>query len=265
MSVQSSKRYYINSEKRISGTSSNFTYAFDIPDGSNFDSCLVVDISIPFTYYIIRTGNNTFTLREKGVDSQLTIPRGNYDARTFATFLTSLLISISPNGWIYSITLDMTLAKYTFTVSGNGVDQPSFILTNHLADQTGFATYSTNTFAGNVLVSTDVLNFAGPNCIFLHSDIVDDQTSVLQSLYPSNTIPFSFMTKSCPNPDLYTKKLRTNASGIFSFSITDSDNAEINLNGGEVVFELMLYKKLSIVDLFKKYMELQMTKSSFLF
>lgn len=260
MSVQSSKRYYVNSEYRISGTSSNFTYQFDIPDGSNFDSCLVVDMSIPFTYYIVRTGNNFFWLKEKGVDTLITVPRGNYDADSFITILLQLLNTHSPNGWTYDMVLDMTTSKYTYTVSGNGADQPSFVLVNHLAEQTGFAINSTNDFVGNTLVSTDVLNFAGPNCLFLHSDMVDDQNSVLQSLYPSNTIPFSFITKSCPNPDLYTKKLRTNSSGVFSFSVTDSDNAEVNLNGGEVVFELMLYKKLTIGDMFKKYMELQLTK-----
>ena len=260
MSVQSSRRYYVNSENRISGTSSNFTYTFDIPDGSNFDSCLVVDMSIPFTYYIVRTGNNFFTLRELGVDTVITVPRGNYDARTFATALVALLNTNSPNGWTYSITLDMTLAKYTYTVTGNGANQPSFILVNHLADQTGFATFSTNTFVASLLTSTDVLNFAGPNCLYVHSDMVDDQSSILQSLYPSNTIPFSFITKSCPDPDLYTKKLRTNNSGVFSFSVTDSDNAEIDLNGGEVVFELMLYKKLTIGDMFKKYLELGLAK-----
>jgi hypothetical protein len=217
-------------------------------------------MSIPFTYYIIRAGNNTFTLREEGVDTVITVPRGNYEAETFATELPILLNQNSPNSWVYSMSLDMTTAKYTYSVSGNGVSQPSFILDNHLGDQTGFAISSTNTFVDNTLVSTDVINFAGPNCIFLHSDIVDDQSSVLQSLYPSNTIPFSFITKSCPNPDLYTKRLRTNASGTFTFSVTDNDNNEINLNGGEVVFELMLYKRLTIGDMFKKYMELQLAK-----
>ena len=260
MSVQSSRRYYINSENRLSGTSSNFSYNIDIPDGSNFDSVLVVDMSIPFTYYIVRAGNNFFWLREKGVDTLITVPRGNYDVESFASTLTSLLNSNSPNGWTYQMTIDMTLAKYTYTVTGNGTDQPSFVLVNHLADQTGFPTNSTNTLVGNTLLSTDVLNFAGPNVLYLHSDIVDDSSSILQGAYPSNTIPFSFITKQCPDPDLYTKKLRTNSSGVFNFSVTDGDNNEINLNGGEVVFELMLYKKLSIGDLFKKYVELQFSK-----
>jgi len=260
MSVQQSRRYYINSENRIQGTSSNFTVSIDIPDGSNFDSCLVVDISVPMSYYIIRQGQNTFTLREKDVDTTITVSRGNYDARSFAEVLISLLNKASPNHWVYSMDLDFTIAKYNYTVSGNGTDQPSFILTNHLADQTGFATYSTNLFVGNTLQSTDVLNFSGPNCVYLHSDIVDDQTSVLQCLYPSNTTPYSFITKSCSDPDLNTKKLRTTSTGIFQFSITDSENNEINLNGGEVAFELMLYKRLSIADLFRKYMEMQVRR-----
>lgn len=262
MSVQSSKRYYINSENRTSGTSSNFTYDIDIPDGANFDSCLVVDLSVPFTYYIVRAGHNFFSLTENGVDVVITVPRGNYDARSFADTLTGLLNSSSPNSWVYTIQLDMTLAKYKYSVSGNGAIQPIFSFSNHLADQTGFGKFSTNTFVGDELISSYVLNFAGPNCLFLHSDMVGEDTSVLQSLYPSNTIPFSFITKACPDPDLYSKRLRTNHAGVFSFSITDAENTEINLNGGEIVFELMLFRKLTIGDLFKRYVEMQLKSNS---
>ena len=260
MSVQSSKRYYINSENRLSGTSSNFTYNIDIPDNSNFDSCLVVDISIPYSYYVIRAGHNFFTLRENGVDTVINIPRGNYDSETFATNLSALMNSNSPNGWVYTITLDMATAKYNYSVSGNGLLQPTLIFSNHLADQAGFGKSSTNTFSGNILVSTNTLNFAGQNVLLLHSDIINEDTSVLQSIYQSNAIPFSYLTKSCPDPDLYTKKLRTTTSSTFSFSITDGDGDEINLNGGEIVFELMLFKKLTLGDLFKKYLELQIRK-----
>lgn len=258
MSVVRSQIYYINSQNRVSGTSSNFTYQIDIPDGSNFDSALVLNMSIPLSYYLVRVLNNFFTLRELGVDTLITIPRGNYDARTFMTSLTSLLNSSSPHGWIYTMSLDTTLAKYTYSVSGNSSNQPSFILTTHLADQTGFSDSSTNTFVSDSLTSTDVLNFVSTNCLYLHSDLVDDSTSILQEVYSNNTIPYSFIVWNCVNPDLYTKRLKSNSSSTFSFSLTDVDNNEVNLNGSEIAITLMLYKKLSLSDMFRKYLEITM-------
>ena len=255
MSVIRSQIYYINSSNRVSGTSSNFTYTIDIPDGSNFDSCLVLSMSIPLTYYTIRVLNNFFTLQELGSNITITIPRGNYDARTFATTLTGLLNS-GINGWIYSISLDMTTAKYTYSVTGNSGNQPSFIFTNHLVDQMGFDDNSTNTFVSDTLTSTEVLNFVSTNCLYLHSDLVDDQTSILQEVYSNNTIPYSYIIYNCLNADLYTKRLRTNASSTFNFSLTDIDKNVIDLNGEEIAVTLMLYKKLSLADMFKKYLQI---------
>lgn len=259
MSVLRSQIYYISSENRTSGTSSNFTYQLDIPDGGNYDSAVILSMSIPLSYYLIRPPYNTLILRENGVDTTITITEGNYDARTFASSLTSLLNTNSPNHWTYAMSLDTILAQYTYTVTGHS-SQPSFILTNHLADQTGFDINSTNTFTGGTLVSTNVLNFVSTNSLFLHSDLVDDTTSILQEIYSNNTIPYSFIVYNCVNTDLYTKRLRTNSSGTFTFSLTDFHNVEVDLNGQDISITLMLYKRLSLGDMFKKYMEMQIAK-----
>ena len=258
MSIVRSQIYYINSADCISGTSSNFNYAIDIPDGSNFDSCLVLSMSIPRSYYLIRVTANTLILTENGVNVNITITPGNYDSDQFATTLSSALTSASPNNWIYSMSLNLQTAMYTYTVSGNS-SQPSISVSSHLADQTGFVINSTNTFISNSLTSTDVINFVSTNGIFLHSDMVDDTTSILQEVYSDNTQPYSYIVHKSYH-DMYTKRLRTNQSGIFNFSITDSENVEINLRGNDIAVTLMLYKKLSLSDLFKKYVEMQMAK-----
>lgn len=260
MSVVRSQIFYINSENRTSGSSSNFTINLDLPDGSNFDSVVVLSMSLPLSYYLIRSPYNTLTLKEAGVSVLITVVPGNYDARTFATALSSLLNQNSPNGWFYSILLDTTLAKYTYSVIGNLGSQPSLIFSSHLADQTGFSLHSTNPFVGGSLVSTAVLNFVSTNCLFLHSDIVEDQTSVLQEIYSNNTIPYSFIVFNCPNTDLYTKRLKTNTAGSFNFSLTDEHNIEVNLNGHEIAITLMLYKKLSMGEMLKKYLEFSFSK-----
>jgi hypothetical protein len=260
MSVLRSQIYYISSENRTSGSSSNFNYIMDLPDGGNFDSCVVLSMSIPLSYYLIRSPYNTFILQEISTNITITVPEGNYDAKSFMTILTTLLNTSSTHLWTYSMTLDVTKAHYTYNVIGNGVNQPQFILSNHLANQTGFNTQSTNSFVSGSLVSTNVLNFVSTNSLFLHSNLIDDTTSVLQEVYSNNTIPYSFIVYNCVNTELYTKRLKTNSAGVFTFSLTDEHGVEINLNGQEINVTLMLYKKLSIGDLFKKYVDMQSLK-----
>lgn len=255
MSVVRSQIYYINSANRISGTSSNFSYQIDIPDGSNFDSCLVLSMSIPRSYYLIRVTANTLLLKEGPTSVTISITPGNYDWRDFASVLTTQLNSFSPNGWVYSISFNKQTAMYTYSVTGN-TSQPSLILTTHLADQTGFDINTTNTFVGNQLTSTNVINFVSTNCVYLHSDMVDDKTSVLQEAYGDNTRPYSYIVHKSYH-DMYAKKLVTNNAGVFNFSVTDFENIEINLRGNDIAVTLMLYKKLSLADMFKKYIEFQ--------
>ena len=106
MSVVRSQIYYINSSNRISGNSSNFSYEIDIPDGSNFDSCLVLSMSIPRSYYLIRVTANTLILKEDTTSVTITVTPGNYDWREFSSVLTTQLNTLSPNGWVYSISFD---------------------------------------------------------------------------------------------------------------------------------------------------------------
>ena len=257
MSIQRSQIYYISSEMRNSGRGSNFNFTIDIPEGQHFDSVVVLSMSIPLSFYLIRPPYNTMILREDSIFKTITVPEGNYDAKNFMSVFKTLLNTNSPNGRVYNISIDIQTASYNFTVSGN-TSQPSFIIGHHLGDQLGFDVNSTNDFVGNSLTSSDVINFVSTNCLYLHSDIVDDKTSILQEVYSNNTIPYSYIVYNCVNPDLYSKRLKTNTSSSFNFSLTDDHNIEIDLNGHEIAVTLMLYKKLTIGDIFKKYIESQM-------
>lgn len=255
-SVGKSQRYYINSENRNSGSSSNFTYKIEIPRGGNFDSVSVLSASIPLSYYLIRSPYNTMVLKEGVTEVMITVPEGNYSARSFMTDLVVLLNESSPNGWIYSMSLDSTLAKYTYTVTGNNGSQPTFILNNHLGDQTGFDINSVNPFVGDSLTSSNVLNFVSTNCLYLHSNICADKNNILQEIFSNNTIPFSYITWSCPDVDLYSKPLVSNTDSSFSFSLADEHGTVIDLNGQDIQFTLLLYKKVDINQMFRTWLEL---------
>ena len=257
-SVGKSQRYYINSEDRIDdgSSSSNFTYTIEIPRGGGYDSVCVLSASIPLSYYLIRSPYNTMELREGASTVTITVPEGNYSARSFITDFTLLLNAASPNGWIYSMSLDAKLAKYTYSVTGNGGVQPEFILSNHLGDQTGFGLNSTNVFVGDKLISTDVLNFVSTNCLYLRSDICADKNNVLQEIFSNNTVPFSYITWYCPDVDLYSKPLVSAANDTFSFSLADEHGTVIDLNGQNIQFTILIYKKVDINALFRSWIQI---------
>ncbi len=265
-SISSSRIYYVDSENRLTGTGSNFSYQFEIPSDAKFDHVCVLSMIVPLSYYLVRVPYNTFTLREGLVDTVITVPRGNYSAISFAAVVTALLNAGSPNHYVYAITLSnnatsANLGKYTFTVSNNLSVQPSFIFGSRICQQMGFDEGSTNAFAANTMQSSNVLDFVPISTLFLHSDIVDDSTSILQELYSNNTIPYSNNVYNCLNVDMYSKKLRSDKSNVFNFSITDEHNTEINLNGHSILFTLLLYKKDDFTDIFKKYIQYNILKS----
>ena len=256
-----SQIFYINSEHRTSGSSSNFTFELPIKDNAKYDRVSVLQLSIPLSFYLIRPPYDTFTLTEDDQTVSITIPPGNYNIRTFSDKIVELLNLHSPKHFIYAMTFDIVLAKFTYSVTGNLSIQPIIGLKQHLSDQFGFEFQSQNQFVDNKITSTRVVNFvSGNNTVFLHSTLVDDQTMILQEVYSSNTIPFSFITWINPNKEMYSKKLKSNTDTFFNFTITDDDNIEIDLNGQNVFITVLLWKQDDLSVLFKKYLKLQLMK-----
>ena len=256
--------YYINSADRLAGTTENFTYELNIPSGSSYDSVSVIQANIPVSYYLVQSGFNTFTLQEGVTSVTVTIPVGNYSASSFATVVPPLLNSASPNHWTYIMTLpnsftQVSTGKYTFTVSGNS-SQPSFIFTDNVNELFGFRANSTATFVGNQLTSENVLKFILEDTLLLHSDICDNgDNSILQEIFSNNSQSFSNITFQNPDIECYSRRLRTNESSVYSFSITNEYGRGINLNGLNVVFTIVLFRRQNFTDIFKKYIKYQLT------
>lgn len=101
----SQRIYYVNTQFKKSGSNQDFTYQFQIPQAEEYDRVVVLNASIPNTFYLIQENINTFTLRENGVDVAITIPPGNYSAKVFGLVVTTLLKAASPNTWIYTMAL----------------------------------------------------------------------------------------------------------------------------------------------------------------
>ena len=251
--------YYINSINRFAGTTNNFTYVVNIPDSSNYDSVAVMQANIPMSYYLVQSGYNTFNLREGGTTVTVTIPIGNYNANSFITVVVPLLNAASPNHWTYTMTLPNTFTqpstgKYTFTVSGN-TTQPSFIFTENVNELFGFPINTTATFVGNTLVSQNVLKFILEDSLVIHSDICESDGNILQEVFGNNTQTFSNITFLNPDIECYSRKLNANKSNLYTFSLNDERGRGVDLNGLNMFFSIVLFKRNNFSQIFKEYIK----------
>lgn len=259
MDIEDSQIFYVSSEDRIDGNSSNFSYNFKITNDKEYDHCAILAASIPKSYYLIDENNDQFNLVENGVNVALTIPHGNYTLTAWKSMLQTLLTSNSPNGWTYTTSFPSTnttnTGKMTFTVSGNGGIQPQFIFSEHVFDQMGFNP-GTYTFAGNSLTSENVINLQLVNAIFIHSDIVNNKDdNILQDVY-SNTSDYSNITYQATELLSYAKKLSNKTSWTARFYLTDVESNPINLNGLNWNFTIIFFKKNNIFDMIRNFIKL---------
>jgi hypothetical protein len=259
------QHYYINTAFKKSGTNSNFSYEIQIPMAAQFDRVVVMSASIPNTFYLIQDGYNTFTLRERGIDTVITIPPGNYSAKVFALTVIPLMNQASPNAWLYTMSLpnqnlEASTGKFTYSISGNEStpnEQPSIICTSNVNEQLGFDIGSINTFENNELASMTTVNFGPENTMFLHSNIADSgsNSDVLQEFFGNNTEFLSYVSYQCSAPELYSKALRTDKSNLFDFSLTNEKGQLLDLHGVDMMITICLYKHDRTNELVQQYIK----------
>jgi hypothetical protein len=208
-------------------------------------------MTIPRSYYLVRKGYNSFVLRINGVAYNITVPPGNYTALNFITLLIPLMNAVSSNS--FTMVFNTIIGKYTYSYVGTASSvEFVFVDPDRIAHQMGFDETSDNLFVANTLQSANVVDFVSTSTLFLHSDIVQDQSSVLQEVYSDNSIPFSNLVYNCKFPAMYSKALRTSTSDTFNFSLTDEHDQEVDLNGHDICITLLLYKKENLTRLLKE-------------
>src|SRR4051795_11513403 len=69
---------------------------------------------------------------------------------------------------------------------------------------------------------------------------------------------FSTITYVCPSVEAYAKPVTSNNNNIYQFQLTDEDGVEIDLNGQNIVFTLMLFKKENMNKLVKQFLKLSL-------
>jgi hypothetical protein len=257
--------FYINSYNRTSGTNSNFSYKLNIDINKNYNKVVVLQASVPKTFYMISSTTNTFILKENSTNTVINVPPGNYDINSFKTVVQALLNTSSPNNWVYTITLPNTnitadTGLYTFAVSGN-TSQPSLIFTgtnNNCYENLGFMAGSTNTFNANTLVSVNVINFSLESTLFIHSDICSNRLNdnVLQEIYTTGVDYSSFIKYDCYSPELYAKDF-VGKSDTYSFYLTDENGVLINTNGINMNITICIFHENDINEQVDSYIKTQ--------
>ena len=236
--------YLVNSANRINGTPSNFQYLFDIDPSIDYSHVCLISASIPKTFYGVPVGS-CFILTEQGISVYIYPPAGNYSRNSFALVVKDLLNLNSPNGWTYNITFPninrgADNGHYTFTVQGNAGIQPSFTINDTLDRQMGFA-IGTYDFVGDSLESENVCNLNPENVLVLHSSMVNERNGHLKAIMSSSTNSYDYIIFENKSIHETAKKMVRSKNNVYSFTLTDSNNQLIELNGNELVFTIIIF------------------------
>jgi len=256
MSLISDKQiFYIDSNDRSSGTNGNFTYQLDIL--GKFDFAVVLQMSIPKSYYLVQNGRNIFILDEDGTQATITIPIGNYGRSSFKAQLQTSLNDASPNGFSYTVSIPNSsitadTGKYTFSVTGNAGVQPQFIIGEFMYEQLGFQSNTTYTFVTSTLESVNVVKFQLEDTVYVNSDLIaNKEDNVLQEVFALDSQDYGNILWVCPDLEAFSKPITNANNSVYTFWITDEDGVSLDLNGQNVVFTLMLYKKENVYSLLR--------------
>tara|TARA_Y100000034_G_C6884207_1_gene405739 strand:+ start:1074 stop:2009 length:936 start_codon:yes stop_codon:yes gene_type:complete len=269
--VTKKKFFYIDSDKRVSGTSSDFSYRLDMSENDHFDTCSVLQASIPFTFYMVRDGFNTFQLKETGNDAVLiTIPKGNYNINSFKTIVGPLITTASPTGSTYAITYPASFTEtntnfLTITITAGAATDSQLIFdsSNTLHEQFGFDKGSTNTFDGTSIVSDNATNYIINRSLLIHADIVDGGSSnVLQEIYSNNSQINGNIVYQSSDALAYSKPLKLGKQNVINIYLSDVNGVKVDLNGQDMNITLLMYKRNKTFEIVEQFIEFAMLNIS---
>lgn len=235
----------INSVNRTTGTSDNFGIDFSdqISTDVQYDSCVLLNCSIPKSFYTITDLNNTFLLIEGASEFVVTIEIGNY---SFDTLKTELQTQLNNAGaFTYSVSKLTKLSAYRFTVSGNAGVQPTFRFTNLVGNYDisyviGFS-QADHTFTADILDSS-VVNIQYTNSIYVMSDLVRSNNGVLALIF-SDVQNNSFITYHEASPAYVSKFANVGNAKYARFWLLDQFGNRLSLNGLDWQLTILLYRR----------------------
>jgi hypothetical protein len=138
--------------------------------------------SIPISFYNVRSDNNTFILKEGIFEMTITIPEGNYTAKTLATTVEALLNSASYYANTYTMTYSSVKNKFLYTTNDtvntcylvfSNTETPYILL--------GFNSGSQNTILTVGTYSTNSISVYDKFSLYIRSQLVNGQSTYLNN------------------------------------------------------------------------------------
>lgn len=234
----------------------------------------VLEVQIPFTFYLFNTTNNTFVLDEfySAADHlvTITIPPGNYTSATFPIMLAALLTAASTNATTYTVVylsaqmiLQITSSNtgagnyFTFQFGADLYDNGRTNPRLWMGFSGGINTSSVGT--SQVLLGPSVALLSGPTYLYLNSTtmgslihlylpgngVVNTATSSADgpqiARIPLNANPGQTIGYCDPNPFMFFDVGNTNFNGSLDFYLTlGTSDFEIPLDLNGAGFSLKL-------------------------
>lgn len=125
----------------------------------------------------------------------------------------------------------------------------------------GFNSNSSYSFNNNSLTSSNVCNLRIESTYYLLSDICQQKgDNVLQNIISVGTSDYNYIVFENKTPYEYAKVFSKAPKNIYNFTLTDENKNTIDLNGLNMVFTLMLFKKNDISNLIKGYVKYRTLK-----
>lgn len=247
----------IKSSERISGTISNFLSKPIVLPDNNYDTVCMISSNIPRTFYNVPT-NSSFTLKEDTNEYTITLEAGNYTITNLKVIIKTKLNEAGTNTYdvLYKQSTEVQDFKFTFTISNTPASQPEFIFNSSLYKVLGFNINSTNPFINNQLVSTNCVNLSRINTAYIKSNIVSNsQNSILAEILSYGSFSMlSLAYQTTENIELNSRILSEKSGGSrsYNFILVDDEDQEIDLNGIDYAFSLIIYTRSKTNDLQSK-------------
>lgn len=146
---------------------------------SNVAAIKILEAQIPFSYYVINSGNNRFLLYEENqlvTSSTVTLPVGNYTPSQMCTALGTALTSASLNSKVYTVTYNDQTLKLTITSTATLAFTFNFGAPTNSGNVNprlyiGFPGGNTTSSGGspNTMVSPNAILLSGPSYVYVNS------------------------------------------------------------------------------------------------
>lgn len=241
---------FISSDERTHGENTNFSVGMDDVFTNN-NRYFIRAITVPYSYYNIRSGRNTLVLTA-GIDGVLTvtIPSGNYTALSLATAIDVALNAAAATG-TYTTTYDSSTYKYTITCVADTFQMTTAnIAAGNLWNFVGF--YVSNGALAASKTSDSAVRITGNNRLYVSSRALSQgncyntgPNTSSSKLFKSNVVS-SILVDANPGGIIHDRKEfagmipLTQKIDRIDFQLLHEDGTQVDLNGSPWQIELLV-------------------------